>query len=158
MKFFKDVKTLEELKQEYKRLAKLHHPDVGGDHETMKLVNSEYDEMVKILKNGNTDKNQDSDVDLEDFKEVIEKLIIYDDIILEIVGTWLWASGDTKPHKELLSKELGFFWNPKREVWQKKPKDQQNKKFVNSKKSDEELKRMYGSKKVKSGGKKLIAS
>ena len=31
MKFFTDCKTLDELKAEYRRLIKIHHPDRGGD-------------------------------------------------------------------------------------------------------------------------------
>ena len=30
-KFFKDVKTIEELKAQYKMLAFAHHPDRGGN-------------------------------------------------------------------------------------------------------------------------------
>ena len=36
--FFERCRTLAELKAEYKRLAMLHHPDMGGDLETMKAV------------------------------------------------------------------------------------------------------------------------
>lgn len=41
MKFFKNVRTLEELKKEYRTLAMKHHPDRGGDLETMQAINSE---------------------------------------------------------------------------------------------------------------------
>lgn len=35
MKYFINVTTLDELKKQYRRLAMIHHPDVGGDVETM---------------------------------------------------------------------------------------------------------------------------
>ncbi|MBS0350771.1 MAG: hypothetical protein JSR33_06240, partial [Proteobacteria bacterium] len=33
---------------------------------------------------------------------------------IEICGAWIWLSGDTRPHKELL-KQNGFRWAPKKE-------------------------------------------
>ncbi len=42
MKYFMSCKTLDELKREYRRLSKIHHPDRGGDEETMKAINSEH--------------------------------------------------------------------------------------------------------------------
>lgn len=39
--YFENVKTLNDLKAEYRRLVLKHHPDVGGDVETMKAINIE---------------------------------------------------------------------------------------------------------------------
>lgn len=50
MKYFNNCKTLEELKKEFRRLAMLHHPDRGGDAETMKQINAEYDIIFPELK------------------------------------------------------------------------------------------------------------
>lgn len=36
MRYFNNCNTLDELKKEYRRLAMIHHPDRGGDLETMK--------------------------------------------------------------------------------------------------------------------------
>ena len=41
MKYFTNVRTLEELRKEYKRLVKQYHPDNGGDTETIKEINAE---------------------------------------------------------------------------------------------------------------------
>ena len=35
MKYFKNIVSLEDLKTQYKKLAKKNHPDVGGDLEAM---------------------------------------------------------------------------------------------------------------------------
>lgn len=43
MEYFKNIKNFEDLKSQYRKLAFIHHPDVGGDIEAMKKVNSEYD-------------------------------------------------------------------------------------------------------------------
>lgn len=42
MKYFVNISTLEELRKEYRRLAKANHPDVGGSAEEMKVINIEY--------------------------------------------------------------------------------------------------------------------
>ena len=50
MKWFSNnISTMEELRREYRRLAKLHHPDAGGDTEDMKQINSEYDTLFAVL-------------------------------------------------------------------------------------------------------------
>lgn len=50
MKYFAQCKNLEELKKEFRRLAMIHHPDRGGDVETMKAINNEYDAVFPALK------------------------------------------------------------------------------------------------------------
>lgn len=50
MEYFVNCKNLEELKKEFRRLAMIHHPDRGGDVETMKEINNEYDMMFPVLK------------------------------------------------------------------------------------------------------------
>lgn len=46
MKWFKDVKSLEELRKLYRRLVMEHHPDNGGSEDIIKEVNAEYDILV----------------------------------------------------------------------------------------------------------------
>jgi len=48
MKYF-NSKTLDELKIEYRHLAKENHPDHGGDTEVMKEINAEFDLAFHIL-------------------------------------------------------------------------------------------------------------
>lgn len=49
MAYFKNVKNVEDLKTAYKKLARENHPDMGGDVEVMKAINSEFDMLVAIL-------------------------------------------------------------------------------------------------------------
>ena len=53
MKYFTNVTTLEELKKQYKKLAKQYHPDLNGGEtvEAMKQINSEYDALFIKVKN-----------------------------------------------------------------------------------------------------------
>lgn len=50
MKYFSNCRTLDELKKEYRRLAMLNHPDRGGDDETMKAINNEYDAVFPAFR------------------------------------------------------------------------------------------------------------
>ena len=50
MKYFTNIRTLDELKAAYRRLAMQYHPDMGGDTEAMKAINAEHDELFEQLK------------------------------------------------------------------------------------------------------------
>lgn len=114
-KYFTGIKTIEELKKEYKRLALLNHPDRGGNEETMKEINIEYDMMLERLKNtANEDVNEFEYA--ENFKDIIDKLIKCNGLTIEICGSWLWVSGETYNNRKVLS-ELGFIWRSKKQMW-----------------------------------------
>lgn len=49
-KYFKSVKSYKELKDTYKALLKVNHPDNGGNLEVMQEINAEYDALFKIWK------------------------------------------------------------------------------------------------------------
>lgn len=48
-KYFAGVTTIEELRRRYRELLKQFHPDNGGDEETMKTINIEYDKLFDVL-------------------------------------------------------------------------------------------------------------
>lgn len=50
-KYFKNVKSFEDLKKQFRTLLKANHPDNGGDAEKMKEINVEYDALFPIWKN-----------------------------------------------------------------------------------------------------------
>lgn len=49
-KYFKKVKSYENLKEQYKTLLKKNHPDNGGEVSKMQEINAEYDALFKIWK------------------------------------------------------------------------------------------------------------
>lgn len=49
-KYFKNIQSLEDLKNQFKTLARKNHPGAGGNAETMKEINCEYDALFPIWK------------------------------------------------------------------------------------------------------------
>ena len=129
MEYFNNPKTLEELKKQYRALVMEHHPDNGGDEKAMKAINNEYDTLFPKLKNVHQTKDgttytakQDNTETADQFKDLINELMRMDGIIIEVIGCFVWVTGDTKPHKERL-KELKFKWHSKKIAWYLKPED-----------------------------------
>ena len=58
MKYFRECNNLEELRKEYKKLVKANHPDNGGSAEEIKIINVEYEQAMKNLKNADTTENE----------------------------------------------------------------------------------------------------
>ena len=141
MKYFKNVKTIEELKAQYKELAKKYHPDLGGDAEAMKVINNEYDILFNELKDIKT-------VDDKDFKTVIVDLLKYNKIEIEIIGTWIWLHGETYSIKEEL-KEMGFRWSKGKKLWYKMPYETNKKPPKYKQNNLETIRKTYGSKLIK---------
>lgn len=147
-KYFTDPQTLESLKSQYRSLAFQHHPDRGGDTETMKAVNSEYDTLFTILKDVHQTKEgetftakQSTNETPEHFKAIISELMKMDNIVIEIIGCFVWVTGNTKPYKNEL-KSLKFQWHSKKIAWFLKPSDykKQSRKDYDL----EEIRTMYG--------------
>ena len=123
MKWFKNPGTLEELKNQYKKLAMKHHPDKGGNTADMQEINNEYDLLFARLKNvhstvdGKTyTASTETTESPEEFRNIINVLINLAGINIEICGKWLWITGNTKPHKEIL-KSLKFRWSKSKSAW-----------------------------------------
>jgi len=154
--YIKNVSTLEELKKEYKRLAMIHHPDCGGDTEIMKVINNEYDYLFSKLKNTHKNKagqyyeKENSTENAGEWKDLIEKLISLKmvKVNIEIIGSFVWVSGETKPYKEEL-KNLGFKWSQNKTAWYMAPEGyrRQSRKQYDL----NEIRGMYGSSTIKNG-------
>ena len=144
MRYFENVSSIEELKQEYKKLVKRYHPDLNRDMDTtdiMKAVNAEYEAMFsKLSKDGSSEV-------AADFMDILNIVINLEGLDIEICGSWVWVSGDTYKHKDGL-KAAGFKWASKKKMWYWHPEDAACK--SNGKKSIEDIRNKYGSQKVAS--------
>lgn len=131
--YFKNVESLEQLRKQYRDLLKKYHPDNGGSEDITKAINAEYDKLFKVLKDKHESKSADDSgnanaktsdynqnmYDWENDKalrEVLQKIINFDGIEIEIAGQWIWISGNTYSYKKEL-KELGFKWASQKKQW-----------------------------------------
>ena len=152
-RFFKNVKTIEELKRQYKTLAFEHHPDKGGNVEDKQYINAEYDELYSRVKNihetsdGKTyEKPKDTDSDIPDrFREIIDA-IISSDCTIELCGSCLWVFNAYDYRKQL--KDLGFFFCSSKKAWAWTDMPYNNKHRLTL----DEIRRLHGSEIIKGDG------
>lgn len=141
-------KTLEELKAQYRKLVFQHHPDKGGSTEAMQEVNSEYDTLFSKLKDVHQTKDgetytakQATTETADQFKDLLNELMKMDNIEIEIIGCFVWVTGNTKPHREKL-KALKFQWHSKKLAWYLKPENYKRK--SRREYGLDEIRQMYG--------------
>ena len=119
MRYFNNIKDLNELKAAYRKLAMANHPDRGGDPEVMKEINSEYTVLFNNLKDGynaTRDCDKETTEAPEDFINIIEVLLKLEGISIELCGRWLWIGGNTYQHKDAL-RNAGCRWCSGKKLW-----------------------------------------
>ena len=107
----------------YRRAAMKFHPDrAGGSSEMMQAVNQAIESIREWYAAGNDnlrDHNTPSGYgDL--LADAIAAIVELQGIAIEICGSWIWVTGDTKPHKEAF-KAAGFRWGAKKAAWYFRP-------------------------------------
>lgn len=139
-RYFDQCKTLEEAKSLYRKLARENHPDMGGDLRTMQEINAQFASYcathakseAKERQRTAHSENRKSAADFHDVDEVgqyiemmIEFALSLDGVDVELMGLWVWLTGNTKAHKDTLKK-----WNEEhahingdvRPIWKWSPK------------------------------------
>jgi len=168
-KYFNDVNTLEELRRQYKELLKKYHPDnANGSTQATQEINAEYDRLFKLLKDRHESKSADSKesnakTDFNNMKydftedellrEMLQKVIHFDGITLEIIGNWLWISGNTYQYRKEL-KDLGFKFAGQKKSWYWH--SEAFRKRSHKKLSMEDIRNYYGSTEVETDGTKRL--
>lgn len=151
MKWFNGCTSLDQVKAEYKRLAKQYHPDLGGDTLTMQEINREYAfASAKAIKRANLSQEEAEHQILssEAYRRAIEAIIHLEGITIELVGWWIWVTGLTRPVKDTL-KKAGFFFASKKLAWYFRTAEYQVRK--GGKKSLDEIRAKYGSEVLNDG-------
>ncbi|MBN8877703.1 MAG: J domain-containing protein [Sphingobacteriales bacterium] len=143
MTYFKDCKTIEDVKATYKKLAKQHHPDRGGDTATMQAINREYAFACAHIARGSGMTDEQVRYS-EQYRSVIEKIINLPAITIELVGGWIWVTGDTISVRKQL-KEAGLFFAHKKLAWYFRSDEYKTR---GGKKSLAEIKHKYGSQRI----------
>jgi len=157
--------TVGQIKTEYRKLAKQHHPDLGGDLEKMKQVNLAYHAAL-LAANGETSVGSDGKAHTYTYNEEWERQVM-DKVLevlglglanldVEIIGVWVWVSGSTKDQKDYLNKKgAGLRWHSKRLMWYWKPYAGRT---HYSNKSTQGLREMYGSRKFEAQTERALAA
>ncbi|ECA1660389.1 J domain-containing protein [Salmonella enterica subsp. enterica serovar Infantis] len=138
--------TEKDIKKAYKQAALKFHPDrnpVGAD--MMKAVNSAFDFLMENIDKINQFQSADENARY-DFGEELEKVLNIlaglSGVVYEVIGNWIWISGETKTHKDTL-KEMGCKWAAKKKQWFYRPEEY--KASRNRKEhSIDEIREMYG--------------
>lgn len=151
-RYFDGCHTAEELKKEYRKLAKELHPDRGGSAEEFAAMQNEFEKAWEILKDTHTTKEgktytstEQTTESADEFMDIINKMVTWN-VSIEIIGTWLWVSGETYSHrKELKAMHFGFSGKKKAWYFHSEPfKKESSKRF-----SLDDLRNIYGSETVK---------
>ncbi|MCF2642222.1 J domain-containing protein [Roseburia hominis] len=166
MTYFKNVETLEELRKQYKELLKQFHPDnPNGSTAATQAINAEYDKLFKVLKDRHESKTADNENGKADFnkkyydfsedqalRDMLNKIIGFDGITIEIIGNWIWCFNSFNYRKEL--KELGFKYAGQKKAWYYHTEAfrKKGKKAL----SMDDIRNYYGSTEVKTEEKKLL--
>lgn len=158
-KFFINCKTLQDVKSQYRALVYLYHPDrQNGDLEIMKQVNNEYELVFEYIKNhpaNEQEKKSSYYANVNDgFREMLEKIIFIPEISIEICGSWVWVTGETKQVKDIL-KNAGLFWANNKKAWYFKPSEYKGGKHKPFSMSD--IRNKYGSQNVEKQDRDKIA-
>ena len=123
-KYFTHCNTLEELKKEYKKLLFIYHPDINPNGTAAcQAINAEYDLMFDKVKNTHSNasgetytSNTETTETADEFKDIINAIIHFEGIKIEIIGNWIWITGNTYQYKKDL-KDLKFAWSNKKSAW-----------------------------------------
>lgn len=119
MKYFSKCKTLDQVKDLYRQLAMENHPDRGGDTATMQAINVEYKYATALILQGANLSADDTNRQIkfsEEYQRVVSQIIKLPDITIELIGMWIWVSGNTKPVKKQLA-DAGLHYAPQKKVW-----------------------------------------
>lgn len=121
MKYFKDCKTVEDVKAAFKEWAKKLHPDCGGNAEEFKSMMAEYEiafnryKDIHIKSDGSTYKKTTTET-AQEYASIINAVIHMDGVIIEIIGSWVWLEGNTYIYKDQI-KEAGFWYSKSKKAW-----------------------------------------
>jgi hypothetical protein len=172
-KWFGLGKTADEIKNEYRRLARLHHPDLnpGRAEEATRImqeINAAYDYAANNASKNETPDWQkakwegSAEKENEYYEEVfninlavrlvVETLVTLDGLEIEVCGTCVWVGGNTFFHREALT-GLDLKWAPKKRLWVFFGHETHNKRAYKM----DYIRSKYGSVKVQSSPTKVFA-
>ena len=153
--------TPDDVVKAYRKAAFTYHPDRNpAGAEMMKAVNA----ACQVLK----DYSGTLEHEAGDYGEALNRMINValdiqtvsgGTIKIELMGAWLWITGNTKPYAHLLNRKTGagFTFASKKKAWYFRPEDYKSRSRGNL--SIDEIRGKYGSVKPgRSGGGRYIGA
>jgi hypothetical protein len=143
------IKTLDDLKKQYYKLSMIHHPDrPTGNTQDFQDLQNEYEKLIKQILKGSklSEEEQKNEIEIDEALRSALDTIMHLDLKIEIIGKWIWVSGNTFPVKETL-KAAGFVPRKKGNLFFWVFIGEQSKGRGNM--TIEEIRKLYGSKEIK---------
>ena len=145
-----------EIRAAYRAACSKYHPDRNpAGLEMMKLVNAAYEALENYDYLTAAKEAENVTTDLGDEMNAALNAVIGLGLTIELCGSWIWVSGDTKPHKDVL-KAAGYHWAPKKCMWHWRPADYKS--FSRGKYTMDEIRAAHGSTSVKPRAYKQLAA
>lgn len=129
MNWFAECTSVGAIKSLYRSLAKKYHPDVAGAEftATMQDINAQYHDALSG-RHGEKTVDEEKQEHTYYYKKEVEQELMdkiaellglrMEGVEIELVGTWIWVSGNTKVYKDKLGKDgLKLMWHSKRLMW-----------------------------------------
>lgn len=110
--------TKADTKAAYRKACTKFHPDKNpSGTEMMKAVNLAYEQLKEFQ--GELEETSGANYG-DKMSDALNSILDLDGIEVEVCGSWIWVTGETKTHKQYL-KESGFFYAAKKKAWYLKP-------------------------------------
>ena len=116
----------------------------------MKAINNEYSKAIELMLRGGKLSSEDYEKSIkynELYRQAIENIIPIEGIIIDLVGSWIWVTGNTYPVREQI-KKAGYFFAGKKQAWYFRSEEYKFKGTGESLDLDE-IKNKYGSERIK---------
>ncbi|MGF1703887.1 DnaJ domain-containing protein [Photobacterium makurazakiensis] len=121
--------TQAEIKKAYKVACIKFHPDKNkGGTAIMQAINEAYNFLKSLGEKGTKTVEPTQGFKAnnygEEIQNVLNRLFELEGLIVEVCGNWIWISGDTKPHKDILGRKeggIGCYWSKNKKQWYYRP-------------------------------------
>lgn len=111
------ISTFADIKSAYRRACGTYHPDRNpAGLEMMKLINGAYQSLSDYEASAERCESNEDNASYSDTLNDALNAVINLGLEIEICGSWIWVSGDTKAHKDVL-KAAGYKYAPKKVMW-----------------------------------------
>lgn len=145
--------TPRETKKAYFEACKKYHPDINpAGAQMMKIINEAYDELRDFI--GNIEQQQEQPLFSEELNDALNAVVNLPNVYVEICGAWLWVTGNTKEHKDII-KSAGFYWSKKKSAWYFKPAGFKSRYGGNT--TLDEIRAKYGSQRAHTSNQQYLA-